>query len=99
SVTNFYLTTVSGSTLARNSVSYLDLSTSSLLTTTTTANVTSEIDVQSGSKLTLGADLVLSNEFDLQDSGSTVDMAGHKITAPNILLNYYGGVSTLLNRG
>jgi len=101
-VTNAYFVNVSGSTLASNTASYLQLANSSVLTTTSTANVTNQIDVLSGSKLTLGADMVLSNYFNLQDMGSTLDMGGHKLTTANEILlgwNNTAAPTTLLNRG
>ena len=100
SVTTFYLTNVSGSTLANNSVPALVVSVSSLLTTTATNSVTGQIDVEAGSKLTLGADATLSNYLNLQDTGSTLDMGGHRLSAANyIYLGQNGGVTTLANRG
>ncbi len=100
SVTNFYLSNVSGSTLGSNTVSYLQLTSSSSLFTTETGNVTSNIDVESGSKLTLGANMLLSGDLNLQDTGSTLNMGGHTLTANQIFLGWYGsGVPTLVNRG
>ncbi len=80
-VTNFYLSNVSGGSLGGNSVSYLELDNGSQMITTTTANVTGSAYVNGGSVLTLGADMLLNNEFDLRDSGTTLNMAGHKLSA------------------
>ncbi len=100
SATNFHLYNVGGSTLGANSVSYLQLQSNSLLATTATGNVTHAVDVQSGSKLTLGADMNLDYYLSLQDTGSTLDMGGHGITAPYIYLGWYGGVPvTVTNPG
>ncbi len=101
SAAKFILYNVSGSTLGSNSVANLLLEYSSQLNTTNTANVTYQVDVESGSKLTLGADMKLGYYFNLQDTGSTLDMGGHGITAATeIDLGWYGsGVPTIVNRG
>ncbi len=69
--------------------------------TTATGNVTGSVGVESGSKLTLGADMLLNNQFDLRDTGSTLDMAGHKLSATNyVYLGWNaGGLVSLLNPG
>ncbi len=79
----------------------LELDGGSPLTTSSTGNVTSSAYVHNGSVLTLGADMLLNNQFDLRDSGSTLDMGGHKLSATNIIfLGWYSGtVPTLVNRG
>ncbi len=100
SVTNFYLYNVGGSTLGSNTVSYLQLSASSSLITTTTGNVTGNIDIESGSTLTMGANMALAGALSLQDAGSTLDMGGHRLTANQVFLGWYGsGAVSVANPG
>ncbi len=78
----------------------LSLQSHSQLNTTSTSNVTYQIDVESGSKVTLGADMNLGYYFNLQDSGSTLDMGGHTITAPYTYFGWYGNAPvTVVNPG
>lgn len=75
---------------AGDSVSYVSLSGSSLLTTTATGNVTGSIDVESGSTLTMGANMLLNGYLNLQDSGSTLDMGGYTLAANQVYLGWNG---------
>jgi fibronectin-binding autotransporter adhesin len=99
SVTNFYLNTGASTTLANNSVSYLQLNNGSSAATTATGGVTGNADVYSGSSLTLGANLTLGGYLNVQD-GSTLDMGGHSITANELLLGWSGSSAvTVTNAG
>jgi hypothetical protein len=80
-------------------LSSLSLGNNSTAVTTAAGNVTGGVSISGGSKLTLGADMTLSNNLNLQDTGSTLDMAGHSLSATQILFGWYGGSPTLLNRG
>ncbi len=93
SAANLYLSNVGLGSLGGHSVSTLSLSNTSALTTTLTGSVTGNASIYSGSKLTLGADMTLSGNFDLEDSGSTLDMGGHKLSANYIYLGWNDGVA------
>ena len=77
----------------------LSLNNSSTVTTTAVGNVTGNVNIYSGSTLTLGADMTLSGNMDIRDTNTTVDMAGHSLMRDCVILGWYGGVPTLLNRG
>ncbi len=93
SAANLYLSNVGLGSLGGHSVSTLSLSNTSALTTTLTGSVTGNASIYSGSKLTLGADMTLSGNFDLEDSGSTLDMGGHKLSANYIYLGWNDSVA------
>ena len=97
SVSNFYLR--NGASTLNAPVAGLNLYNSTTATTTAAGNVTWLANIYSGSKLTLGADMNLSSNLNLQDDGSTLDMAGHALTANTIYLGWNGGTTTLLNNG
>jgi hypothetical protein len=82
------------------SVGGLGLIDGSTATTTEVGNITGSITVQSGGTLTLGADLSIGEgSVDLRDN-STLDAQGHRITAGNLFLGWFGGNNVrLLNRG
>jgi hypothetical protein len=97
SVANFYLR--NGASTLNAPVEGLNLYNNATATTTAAGNVTWLANIYSGSKLTLGADMNLSSNLNLQDNGSTLDMAGHALTANAIYLGWNGGTTTLLNNG
>ena len=83
---------------AGDSSTILGLTDSSLVTTAGTSNVISSASVDYGSKLTLGAPMTLSGNLDLERT-STLDMAGHPLTASQVLLGWNSNQPfTLLNR-
>jgi hypothetical protein len=99
--TNLYVQNGNSLTFGANdAVSYLQLQNGSSATTTATGNITGNIDVYSGSTLTAGADLNLTGYLNVQDSGSTLNMQGHNITANQPLFGWYGSSAvTLQNLG
>jgi hypothetical protein len=68
------------------------------VTTTAAGNLTGYVSVGGGSKLTLGADITNAASISVDGDGTTLDMAGHSITAGQISLVYDGGPPTLQNR-
>jgi fibronectin-binding autotransporter adhesin len=86
--------------LIRYNVSIEDTGTT--LTTATSQNIasTSDVDVSLGAKLVLGANLDLGqSQLFVSDTGSTVDMMGHNITAGTLSLGYIGTSAVTLDRG
>ena len=67
----------------------LQLSGGSSATTSATGNVTGNVGVMTGSTLTLGADMSVGS-VNVQDSGSTFNMAGHNLTAETVLFGSRG---------
>jgi hypothetical protein len=83
-----------------DTVSSLIMYDSSTTTTASAGNVTGNANIYWGSTLTLGADLNLTGSLDLQDAGSTLDMAGYTVNASQMYLGWNGaGSPTLLRRG
>ncbi len=60
------------------------------LTTATTANITSSGNIEAGSTLNLGANLSLSSNLNVQDSGSTLNLDGHSLSANILYLGWNG---------
>ena len=57
-------------------------------------------NVSAGSTLTLGTDTTFSGNVSVQDAGSTLDMAGHSLTAGSLLLGWNGSSPvTVTNAG
>jgi hypothetical protein len=99
SITNSFSLRNGTSTINTPLVS-LYLSTNSTAATTAAGNVTGNVQIYSGSTLTLGADMTLSGTLDLQDTDSTLDMAGHDISADQIFFGWNSeGLPTLLHSG
>ena len=98
-VSNLHLSNGAGVLVATNALNSVDLSSASALTTVAVGNVTDSAAVYSGSTLTLGADMSLSGDLYVTDNGSTLDMGGHAVNANGIWLGWYGGPTTVLNRG
>jgi fibronectin-binding autotransporter adhesin len=98
SVTNWTISNVNGGTLTNNCLSYVELANGSQLLTSVTGNITGSAYVHGGSLLTLGADLLLSGNLDLRDAGSTLDMAGHKLSANVVYLGWNNGTSVAVAR-
>jgi hypothetical protein len=77
----------------------------SSVTTAAAGNITTggynESNVQSGSTLTLGANLNMNTGLlNVQDSGSKLDLAGHSLTAYELLLGWNGtSAVTAINAG
>ena len=95
-VTNFYLDY--GASTLSSSVSSLTLSYTSQATTTPAGYVAGSVSVDLSSALTMGAPMTLTGNLDLERS-STLDMAGHPLTAYQVLLSWYDNQPyTLLNR-
>ncbi len=86
---------------SNDGTAYLNLSGGSSATTATIGSVTGDADVLSGSTLTLGADFRVPGGYvNVQDSGSTLDMASHNLVANNFYLGFMGSSTvTLENRG
>jgi hypothetical protein len=82
-----------------NLLSSLSLSFNSTAATTAAANVTDSVYIYSGSNLTLGADMTLSGALYMQGTDSTLDMAGHSLSASEIYLGMGDGTTTLLTGG
>ena len=82
-------------------VTNLYLTNSAQGTTTAAGNVTGNVSVNQGSTLTLGTAMTLTGNSSLDvERGSTLNMAGHSISAPIVELGW--GASqwvTVLNRG
>ncbi len=98
-VSNMHLSNGATSLAVGNAVNSVDLSNASSLTMAATGNVTDNAAVYSGSTLTLGADMSLTGNLYVTDNGSTLDMGGHAVNANEIYLGWYGGPTTVLNRG
>ena len=95
-VTNFYLD-FAASTLS-SSVANLTLSYTSQATTTPSGNVRGYVSLDLSSSLTMGAAMTLTGNLDLERS-STLDMAGHPLTANVVQLGWNNNLPyTLLNR-
>lgn len=86
---------------ANDAVGSLNLYSGSSATTSATGNVTSSVDVYSGSTLNLGANMSLgSGQLDVENTGSTLNMNGHSLSANNLLLGQFAGQPvTLTNDG
>jgi hypothetical protein len=82
-----------------DAVTNLVLENSTNATTSATSNVTGNATVESASVLICGADLVLSGTLDVENSGSAVNAAGHKISAETIYLGWNDNQPVTLNRG
>jgi len=85
SISGLYLTNATGTTTAANNI-------------TGNVGVFGTTGTSGPSTLNLGANLTLSGSFDVRDN-STVNMNGNNISASSILLGYYDGQPTTLNRG
>jgi hypothetical protein len=97
SISNFSLS--NGTSTFNAPISGLYLSNNSTATTTAVGNITGNVGIYNGSTLTLGADMTLSGSLNLQDNSSSLDMKEHTLNASQIFFGYYGGSTTLLNRG
>ena len=99
-VTNFNVeggTTTLGSGVT---VSTLNLTASAQATTSTVGNVSTSVQVFGGSMLTLGSSMTLSGNLDVRDNPSTLNMAGHPLSASAVYLGWYDNQPvTVLNRG
>jgi hypothetical protein len=90
---------------ANDAVSSLNLSGGSSATTVAAGNITTAnytgSNIESGSTLTLGTNLNMNTgSLNVQDSGSTLNMAGHSITGNELFLGWYGtSAVTLAGRG
>jgi hypothetical protein len=82
-----------------DTVANLALESSSSATTSATSSVTGNATVESASVLNCGADLVLSGTLDVENTGSTVNAPGHKISAETIYLGWNDNQAVTLNRG
>ena len=51
-------------------------------------NVSANVGLYNGSMLTSGAFMALSGQFDARDTGTTLDMAGHRLSADTVLLGW-----------
>ena len=94
--TNLYVENANSFTFGANdAVLSVQVSGGSSVTTAAAGNITTggynESNVLSGSTLTLGANLNMVNGFfNVQDSGSTLDMGGFSFTANELLLGWNG---------
>ncbi len=70
--------------------SYLNVGVESSAVTTMSGNVTGTIYINNGGTLTAGADLNLSSTLGVQESGSSLNMQGHSLTATTFDAGYYG---------
>jgi hypothetical protein len=86
---------------AKDATAILSVFSGSTATTTAVGNVTRDVNVFSGSTLNLGANLNLgsSGQLDVENTGSVLNMNGHKISAGTILLGQFGDQAVTLNRG
>ena len=93
-VGTFYLS--SGTSTLNANVAALNLYNGATATTTASGSITGGLyaysNVESGSTLNLGANLNMSagGLLNVQDSGSTFNMAGHSMTGPELLLGWNG---------
>jgi autotransporter-associated beta strand protein len=82
-----------------DSVTYLNLSNSAVMTTAGTGNITSNVSLTFASSLTLGTSMSINGNLDLERS-STLNMAFHPLSAYNVLLGWNQGQPiNVLNRG
>jgi T5SS/PEP-CTERM-associated repeat protein len=96
-VTNaFYLNGGASSTLTNN-VYQLILQNGSSAATTASGSVTGYVDIYSGSKLTAGADLSLTGSLNVEDSGSTLNMQGHALTADTLFVGWNGSTAVTVS--
>jgi PEP-CTERM motif len=78
----------------------ISIDTGATLTTVSSQNVTCTVNiVGSGSALNLGASLSIGNQVVNAENGAAVNMAGHSITASEVVLGYTGTSAATLNRG
>jgi hypothetical protein len=97
-VTSFFLS--GGTSTLDNNVGSVSLSNGATAATTTSGTATTNASISGGSTLTLGANMTLTGDLEMQDSGSTLNMAGHNLSANSIYLAYFGNAPvTVENRG
>ncbi len=95
-VTNFNLN--GGTTTLNSAVSSLTLSNSSQAATTLSGSVTGSVTLGGSSTLTLGAAMALSGNLNVGPY-STLNMAGHALSAATVFLGQGIGPVTVLNNG
>jgi hypothetical protein len=98
-VTNFYVSNGSTTLNSGVAVSFLQLQSGSTGTTMATGNITGSVNVDSASTLNLGANLSLTGNLDVENTGSTVHMNGHNISANQIFLGWNSAQAVTLDRG
>ncbi len=85
---------------ASDTVSNLSISTAGSSATAASGNVSSSVLVTNGGALTLGASMGLTSNLDLRDNGTTLNMAGYRVSANTVLFGWFDGQPvTVLNRG
>ena len=87
-VTSFFLS--GGASTLYNNVGSVSLSNNATAATTAAGTATTNASVASGSTLTLGANMNLTGDLQMQDSGSTFNMAGHNLTADTLYIAWFG---------
>jgi autotransporter-associated beta strand protein len=92
-VANFLLS--NGTSTLASSVSSLNLSNSAEATTTSTGSVNGSVTLTASSTLTLGSAMTLSGELYV-DPTSTLNMAGHPLTASSLYLGANNGTTAIV---
>lgn len=80
-------------------VTQLNLYNGAVAATAGAGNVSGGVTVAGGSKLTLGSNMNLTGTISLEGSSSSLDMAGHTLSANQLLIGWNGGAPAVLHQG
>jgi hypothetical protein len=85
--------------VAGDTIANIDIEGGASLTTAASGNITGGGVVLSGATLNLGSDMKLSGNLNIEGPGSTLNLAGHNLTAGTLGLGYMQSSSVTFQRG